>query len=451
MSRYIIGTALVFTFYAIIPTLIIRLFGYRSIHQGATHQDGGIALTFDDGPDPKYTAELLDLLKENNAKATFFVLGKKAAQYPELIERIHKEGHQIGIHNYVHFANPFMAPWKVRKQIRDTADRVEQITGVRPVYYRPPWGVFNVFDLFLPKSVKFVLWSVMSEDWRCRGGEDKIYQRMLSNLQRGSILLLHDSGDTFGAEPDAPKYMLRALKSFMDHTLAQGYTYVRVDEMMRVVEKEQMKLKVSKKLLIQSWFVWEKVWHTVFQFKAVDQGKSIFHYRVTTYSGDTIYFEEGGHIRSGDQVVEIHFDNHMLYDLALHSRSNMHLAVQMVHKIQAGLPELMDRIYNDIECKYVKGLYGITMIHRGSRKLGFKVHDLPKGLFASITKRYLKLLLYVLHPDGKERLKIRNEMLIPKIVVMSSEYFKKKYPMPHDALNLQQPSNLNYSPPLSLD
>ncbi|MCR8641250.1 polysaccharide deacetylase family protein [Paenibacillus sp. N1-5-1-14] len=451
MSRYIIGATIIFAFYAIIPTLIIRLFGYRSIHQGPTHKDAGIALTFDDGPDPIYTAELLDLLKEHNVKATFFVLGKKAELYPDLIRRIHVEGHQIGIHNYVHFANPFMAPWKVRKQIRDTADLVEQITGTRPVYYRPPWGVFNIFDMFLPRTMKFVMWTIMSEDWRTRGGEDKISQRMLSNLHRGSILLLHDSGDTFGAEPDAPKYMLRALRSFLEHTQAQGYKYVRVDDMLRDLEKHEAKLKISKKMLIKVWFGWEKIWHTLFQFKAVDKGNSIFHYRVTTYSGEPIYLDDGGHIRQGDKVVEIHFDNHMLYDIALHSRSNLHLAVQMLNKIQSGLPELMNLIYNDIECRYVKGLYGITLIHRGSKNLGFNAFDMPKGLFASITKRYLRMLMYVLHPDGKERLKIRRDMLVPKIVVMSSDFYKKKYPMPHDALNLQQPGTLNYSPPLSLD
>lgn len=81
---------------------------YPNIGMGVHSEVGAekeIAFTFDDGPDPCYTPELLDLLKEHGIKATFFVLGKKAKQYPELIERMHREGHQIGIHNYTHTPN----------------------------------------------------------------------------------------------------------------------------------------------------------------------------------------------------------------------------------------------------------------------------------------------------------------------------------------------------------
>ena len=106
---------LVLLLYTILPTILVRLFG---IWMHTKKELGnGIALTFDDGPDPEFTPSVLDLLKKYQIKATFFVLGSKAENYPQLISRIHQEGHLIGIHNYVHWANAFMTPNKVRKQL----------------------------------------------------------------------------------------------------------------------------------------------------------------------------------------------------------------------------------------------------------------------------------------------------------------------------------------------
>lgn len=132
--------------YTIIPTLMVRLFGIGVYKRGTSKQP--IALTFDDGPDPEYTPLLLDLLKKHNIKVTFFVLGRKAEQYPDLIQRMHSEGHLVGIHNYVHWSNALMSPKKVREQVNKTANVIDRIIGKRTFYYRPPWGVINLFDFF---------------------------------------------------------------------------------------------------------------------------------------------------------------------------------------------------------------------------------------------------------------------------------------------------------------
>lgn len=118
--------------------MISRLFGYRVFRRGIGRTDYG--LTFDDGPDPHYTPLLLDLLKRYDAKATFFVVGSHAERHPEIIKRMHDEGHLIGIHNYVHKTNWLMRPATVRKQIDRTDEIIFSITGERSTYYRPPWG-----------------------------------------------------------------------------------------------------------------------------------------------------------------------------------------------------------------------------------------------------------------------------------------------------------------------
>lgn len=189
-----------------------------------------IAFTFDDGPHPVYTPMLLNLLKQHNVKATFFVVGSRAEMYPELLLRMEKEGHLIGIHNYVHHSNWLMSPWTVREGIRKTAMIIEKITGFRPTYYRPPWGLLNIGDFFLLKPYHIVLWTVMAEDWKARGGSAKIKRKLLNKINGGDVILLHDCGETPGADSDAPLNTINALKDILPAMAEKGYTSVRIDE-----------------------------------------------------------------------------------------------------------------------------------------------------------------------------------------------------------------------------
>lgn len=115
-------------------------------------KDAEIALTFDDGPDPVYTPVLLDLLKRERIKATFFLVGERAARYPELVLRMSREGHCIGLHNYKHQCNWLISPWKNARTLEQSARIIENITGERPVFYRPPWGMMHLLDFFCTSS-----------------------------------------------------------------------------------------------------------------------------------------------------------------------------------------------------------------------------------------------------------------------------------------------------------
>ncbi|SUV03948.1 polysaccharide deacetylase [Priestia megaterium] len=214
--------------YTVIPYFLSRSLGVNVIKRGRDLSK--IAFTFDDGPNPIYTPILLDLLKENEVKATFFVVGTKVEKYPELIQRMHNEGHLIGIHNYVHHSNWLMSPWKVRKGLKNTAKVIESITGVTPMYYRPPWGMLNIFDFIGRGKYKIILWSIMAEDWRTAGGSEKIKKR-LANIKGGDVILLHDCGDTLGAESEAPRNTINALRDVLKTVKTKGFTCVRVDEL----------------------------------------------------------------------------------------------------------------------------------------------------------------------------------------------------------------------------
>jgi peptidoglycan/xylan/chitin deacetylase (PgdA/CDA1 family) len=424
------GILVFLAIYMFIPWVITRIFGLGVFRKGLVRRE--VAFTFDDGPDPKYTPPLLDMLKKHNVKATFFVLGQKAELNPDIIQRIHEEGHQIGIHNYIHASNWLMTPWTVKKEhIYRSADIIETITGSRPTYYRPPWGIINVWDFFLKKEYQIVFWSLMAYDWRSHISKKKLKSKLLRKITDGSVILLHDSGETFGADHDAPFHMLEALDQVLADLKLRGFQGVRIDEMMHYEERRtpaHLILSRPKQMLVYSWMLWEKLFTKLFGVVAIDNDNPLLKVRVREYAGNqTITLDDGEQIRKGDRIAELHFDNRILFQLSEDAPSEMHLALQIIRKTELFMPQINLMLQNDPLWHDVKGLYGISLIHRGSRKLGFSVIDLPKGAFSFVTQFYLKFLLYALHPQGKKRLKSKPELLVPKIIAMSKKELMNRY------------------------
>lgn len=413
------------TFYAFIPGLISRIFGYRVFRKGTGRDE--FALTFDDGPDPRFTPLLLDLLKRYDAKATFFVVGSNAERYPELIQRIHEEGHLIGIHNYVHKTNWLMRPATVRRQIQRTNEIIYNIIGERSTYYRPPWGIVNLFDISKRRQVEIVLWSAMFGDWREKLGAERLTDKMLARLNPGEVMLLHDSGTTLGADPDAPQNMLVALERTLEEAQKRGLRSIRIDEMIKKAENSPIRrLSFGKRILVGLWLAWEQVFQALFRIKTINKADPFLHYRLRKYLGEPVQLGTGELLSKGDKVIELHFDNRQLFEIGIHSRSSAQLAIRLIRRMEKDLPILAERIAQDAELAEAKALYGVSMINRGPEKFGFTVQDLPDGLFARSTKFYLKILLSVIHPAGSARLKERSEVLVPKLILMPvSELLKK--------------------------
>jgi peptidoglycan/xylan/chitin deacetylase (PgdA/CDA1 family) len=422
------GSLIFLALYMFIPWVVTRILGLGVIRKG--RKAGQVALTFDDGPDPLHTPRLLDMLRDHGAKATFFVLGAKAEKHPELIKRIHDEGHQIGVHNYTHWSNWLMTPWTVKKRhVNRSADIVERITGERPAYYRPPWGIINLIDFFLRDEYQIVLWSVMPRDWRSSTGSTTLKKRLYRKMTSGSIVLLHDSGETFGADEDAPVHMLEALEDVLYELRRKDIDCVRIDEMIGSPElTESNQLSTAKRMLVASWMLWERAFIKIFHVVPVDMENPLLQLRVREYHGNQeIELPDGEFIRKGDRIFELHLSNDMLFRLGKESRTSVHLAIQLIRRIEQVLPLVLQLLQNDPNYHDVKGLYGVSMIHRGTKQLGFTVLDLPKSTFSFLTQWYLKFLMYVVHPDGKQRLKTKSELLVPKIIAISKKELMNRY------------------------
>ncbi|WP_219836068.1 polysaccharide deacetylase family protein [Paenibacillus sp. R14(2021)] len=427
MENFLLWGFYFLTFYAFLPGLISRTFGFRVFKHG--HANREIALTFDDGPDPVYTPRVLDLLKRYDAKATFFVVGVHAERHPELLKRMHDEGHVIGIHNYVHKSNWLMRPSTVKKQIHRTSEIIRKATGSRSAYYRPPWGIVNLFDFSNLGYLQIILWSALFGDWRKRVGAERLHKRMMKKLRPGEVILLHDCGATFGADIDAPANMLLALEPFLAAGQAKGYKFVHITDMIALTDGNKA-VKRSfgwmKRTLIACWMGWERLFHVMFRVKSVG-ADTLFHYRVVPYHGKTLELPDGKNIAAKDAVVELHFDNKKLLKMMTDSRSMMHLAIMLIREVQKGMPKLAQQLATDKAVQQAKGVYGVSMINRGAEQFGFSVLQIPKGLFDTTSRIYLKLLLRVLHPSGKQRLTEQGSRLEPRIMAISIDDFWQRF------------------------
>ena len=178
-----------------------------------------IALTFDDGPHPRYTEELLDGLAEREVKATFFLLGQNIEGREEIIERMAREGHLIGNHTYYHVDITRLSQREACREILDTSEKITAITGQPVEYIRPPFGNWDK-ELECEVMMLPIFWSVDTLDWTTKN-EDQIVQKVVTKIEENDIILMHDSYDS----------TVKAALRIVDLLQAEGYEFVTADEL----------------------------------------------------------------------------------------------------------------------------------------------------------------------------------------------------------------------------
>lgn len=185
-----------------------------------------IALTFDDGPHGEYTEQILDILAEYGVKATFFVIGENAERYPELIRRMKKEGHAVGNHTYRHRISCKKSGQDVLRELERTRDLLREL-GVEDPLFRPPGGAYDDHLLSCARALDYnvILWTVDPKDW-CHPPAEQITKGVLDTVKSGDIVLMHDYVWGESHTPEALRQIIPAL-------LKEGYSFKRVDELIR--------------------------------------------------------------------------------------------------------------------------------------------------------------------------------------------------------------------------
>ena len=179
-----------------------------------------VALTFDDGPNARYTPLLLEGLRKRNIHATFFLLGENIPENEELLLQMQKDGHLIGCHTWSHVQLDKISPSSANREILKTNSLIYHITGTYPTCLRPPYGAWKK-DLELPVTMLPVFWDVDTLDWQSQNPEN-ILDIVRKNVQDGSIILMHDSYDS----------SVRAALAITDELTEKGYDFVTADQLL---------------------------------------------------------------------------------------------------------------------------------------------------------------------------------------------------------------------------
>lgn len=196
---------------------MLRLMEQELMEQSQAHPE--VALTFDDGPSPKYTPLLLDGLKERNVQATFFLLGKNVKENQELVQRMQAEGHLLGNHTYNHVQLNKIPETTARQEILKTNNEIYEVTGKYPEYMRPPYGAWKKNMEFCVEMLP-VFWDIDTLDWKSQN-VDAILKAAGEEPEDGSIILMHDEYQT----------SVEAALLLIDRLKEKGYEFVTVDEL----------------------------------------------------------------------------------------------------------------------------------------------------------------------------------------------------------------------------
>ena len=195
-----------------------------------------IAITFDDGPYGTSTEKILDILKKENVHATFFVLGQNVEKFPELAERIVKEGHVIGNHSYDHAKNlPEMSTTTFKNNIQQAETTIFTHTGVMPKLFRPPYGNITpqMYGKLKEDGYTSVLWNIDVKDWDFENTPTELIEiRILKDAKPNGIILFHDGRDV---QVNYPRdNTVNALQYVIEQLKKNGYNFVTVDKITNI-------------------------------------------------------------------------------------------------------------------------------------------------------------------------------------------------------------------------
>ncbi len=237
LFSFVSGLLLIDNLEPIIPVIGQRLVPIYKVDR----PDNRISITFDGTWGADYTEQILTILKEHEIKTTFFFAGYWLEKYPELVKKISSHGHQIENHTYTHPHCNSLSRNQLIKELEDTSNLIEDLTGRRPQYFRPPFGEYNnnVIRNSREAGYQVVQWSIDSLDWK-EPGESFIVQRILSSISSGDIILMHNNA------PDTPG----ALKKIIPVLKEKGFEIVPLsgliyDNNYRIQSHDGLQVKIN--------------------------------------------------------------------------------------------------------------------------------------------------------------------------------------------------------------
>ncbi len=396
--------------YTVIPDVLLHRLGIGSWRRQFSQ---GVVLTFDDGPDPKVTPKVLDILVKYKVPAVFFLVGEQAQAHPEIVKRMLAEGHRVGLHSQSHRYAWFLSPRQTWREWEDGAKVLENLTGGAVAWMRPPWGTFNLVTwLWLKRrGKKAILWNVEGQEWKKGQSEAQVLSRLVTKANEGSIIVLHDGG-RFPGERMSILPVVDALCQ-------------------RIVEERKLPWaalefpawSLARRVSFRLWEKWEHVFARVYRVERLD-AVNILRLGKTRYQGPDLYHEDGRILaKRGDVVGEIHLDS---IRVQAQSRDMQKSGIQALRMARESFPVLARYIAQSPEYQTIKVFLGFTLMHRGVKGLGFTVQEIPATWGIRWIGFLQKMIMSVYHPAGKARLNGRLQGA-PKLIWISKEKLLERW------------------------
>ncbi len=457
---FVIILLILWAIYGPITEGILDLFRIHSVYHG-NETTRNITLTFDDGPDPRYTPQLLAILKKHEAKAVFFVIGEKAKANPDLIRQILDEGHRIGNHTYHHVNSWFVLPWRLKNEIMATNQVLEAITGEPVRYFRSPWGRLTLWTHHFTRKLGMVtvLYSHVAKDWRRDQKPEDLYGRVAISIGGGAVVLLHDGG---GAE-GAPDNTLKAMEALLPHLKKIGLScnFDAIDQGVKQLQEPKFQYtRASQRFIIPLWLIWERYFdhkYHVYPMSRLFRLSVVpwhFGHREVTLAPDVAVAAQGAleaaatqptmpiresasdemtaqqapilRIDNGSPMVEMHMQNITLQEF-VHIDSPERMAVYSIKVFRDSMHDVAHALIFDERFQDAKGVFGMTLLHRGVDRLGFHLEEVePTPMNRWVTK-LLVFIMVMYHPQGRKRLKKGRQEMRPKLVWMTREELIGRY------------------------
>jgi len=411
MKIFLILIFSLLSIYVLIPEIWFRFISPKVLRR-VKASSKAIFFTFDDGPHPVYTLQILDILEKNNVKATFFFLGKKVKESPEIVKLVKLKGHSLGSHGYSHRPIWILPPNKVREEFERTDEIIFSVLGERPQYIRPPWGGFN---LSLVKFVRnngriFVLWSLDSRDWQRDRSVREIVERVLKRIRPGDIILFHD-----GRWDDISRKTVEALPVIIDRIKEEGYEILPLPQEIGYVRG------IHNLLVRLIWKLVDSIFYKVTRIITLDDPDMVLSFSINKNRWKPVILNDGTILNRGDKFLEVHFLNDTISNILINHRSLMGASREIKRRLIYSFDKILRYLEeNNID---VKAFHGVTVLYRIAELNIATIFDINPivGFFVNL---YEKLILVSYHPEGFGRLKKRGK-LIPKSIWISVPALKE--------------------------
>lgn len=396
--------------YTVIPDLLLHRLGIGSWKR---QYSPGVALTFDDGPGAKTTTQILDILEEYHTTATFFVTGDNALKNPQLVKEILARGHQVGAHSMRHQYAWFVSPMKTLKEWDKCVKTLEELTKVPVRWIRPPWGTFNLVTWLWARfhRKRVVLWNVEGHDWQSNRSPEEIAARVLRKTREGSIIVLHDAG----GESGAPANTLAALP-LICRGIIEG-------QKLPIVRLEFPQWPWWRRSIYALWEKWERLFARIYHVERINS-TNFLRLGKTVYKGPNLCAEDGRILaKTGDLVVEIHFDNARIQGK---DSDIQKIAIRALHMARQAFPELAQYVAGNPDYEGIEVFLGFTLKTRGIKALGFQLQEVPQTVLGRGVGYLQRTIRWVYHPVPGSTAK-RTVKQQPQIVWISKEALLEKW------------------------